>query len=226
MALVIALALMTGLQEELRDRILGSTAAHLRLEDRTASTTTAPKSAKLRTVPHVIGAAPAILGKGLLTAPATTRRSSAQGHRPGARADGDRHRRRDAERQPRRRSSRRATTSRAGILLGSDLADEARRRASATRCTLLTPRGHAVADGHDAAHAPARAWPASSASASTSSTRRTAFVSLDVAERLLDKDSVDFIQLRVDDIYARAGDRRSRSRRARRRVPGRRTGPT
>ena len=64
MALVIALALMTGLQGELRDRILGSNRAHLRLEDAAASPTTAPKSTKLRSVPHVVGAAPAILGQG------------------------------------------------------------------------------------------------------------------------------------------------------------------
>jgi lipoprotein-releasing system permease protein len=68
MALLIALALMTGLQGELRDRIVGS-AAHVYvykagaggIEDVDAEV------AKLRTVPHVLGAAPTILGKALVT---------------------------------------------------------------------------------------------------------------------------------------------------------------
>ena len=43
MALVIALALMTGLQQEVRDRILGVEPARLRLEARRHRRTTAPK---------------------------------------------------------------------------------------------------------------------------------------------------------------------------------------
>ena len=39
-------------------------------------------------------------------------------------------------------------------------------------------------------------------------------MSLDVAKRLLGKDKVDLIQLRVDDIYAAPRDRASRSRRS------------
>ena len=52
MALVIALALMTGLQQELRDRILGVEPAHLRLEDAAASPTTSAEAEKLRQVPR------------------------------------------------------------------------------------------------------------------------------------------------------------------------------
>ena len=65
MALVIALALMTGLQGELRDRLLGST-AHVfvwkvgHIDDYRAEV------AKLRRLPHVVGAAPAIVGKALV----------------------------------------------------------------------------------------------------------------------------------------------------------------
>ena len=43
MALIIALALMTGLQQELRDRILGSS-AHVYVWKPAGSTTIAPKS--------------------------------------------------------------------------------------------------------------------------------------------------------------------------------------
>src|SRR5438034_1717183 len=66
MAVIIALALMTGLQNELRDRILGSN-PHVYvwkiggIEDYHREATT------LRTAPHVVGAAPAILGQGLIS---------------------------------------------------------------------------------------------------------------------------------------------------------------
>ncbi|MEX2270182.1 MAG: FtsX-like permease family protein [Vicinamibacterales bacterium] len=66
MALIIALALMTGLQQELRDRIVGS-AAHIYafkigggFEDPTA------ELRKLEAQPGVVGAAPVVLGKGIL----------------------------------------------------------------------------------------------------------------------------------------------------------------
>src|SRR3954453_10552974 len=67
MALLIALALMTGLQGELRDRIVGSSAhvyvfrAGEGFNDVTAEVT------KLRKLPHVVGAAPAVIGQGMLT---------------------------------------------------------------------------------------------------------------------------------------------------------------
>src|SRR5262245_41432429 len=66
MAVVIALALMTGLQGELRDRILGSN-PHIFAWRRAAATDAATDAASLRKLPHVIGAAPTILGKALVT---------------------------------------------------------------------------------------------------------------------------------------------------------------
>src|SRR6266446_6552626 len=67
MAVVIALAVMTGLQQELRDRILGSN-PHIFVWKR-ALTDYRAETEKLRRVPGVIGAAPAILGRALITAP-------------------------------------------------------------------------------------------------------------------------------------------------------------
>ena len=64
-ALVIALALMTGLQGELRDRILGSS-AHVYVWKQGGIADYHAEVAKLRKVPGVTGAAPAILGKALL----------------------------------------------------------------------------------------------------------------------------------------------------------------
>src|SRR5512143_2408412 len=65
MALVIALALMTGLQQELRDRILGSN-AHVYVWKQGGITDYHAEAARLGQIPHVIGAAPAILGKALI----------------------------------------------------------------------------------------------------------------------------------------------------------------
>src|SRR5947209_3903348 len=67
MALVIALALMTGLQQELRDRILGSN-AHVYVWNQHGIGDYHVEVAKLRQMPHVTGAAPAILDKALITA--------------------------------------------------------------------------------------------------------------------------------------------------------------
>src|SRR5438477_6079744 len=67
MALVIALALMTGLQQELRNRILGSN-AHAYVWKQGGILNYQSESQKLLSQPHVLGAAPAILGKGLVRA--------------------------------------------------------------------------------------------------------------------------------------------------------------
>src|SRR5262249_8201762 len=67
MALVIALALMTGLQQELRNRILGSN-AHAYVWKQGGIADYRAEIDTLRAIPHVIGAAPAILGKGLVWA--------------------------------------------------------------------------------------------------------------------------------------------------------------
>jgi lipoprotein-releasing system permease protein len=65
-ALIIALALMTGLQGELRDRILGA-GAHVYVWKRDGLGVDYRKEvAKLRAMDGVVGAAPAILGKALV----------------------------------------------------------------------------------------------------------------------------------------------------------------
>lgn len=65
MALVIALALMTGLQQELRDRILGST-AHVFVWKQGGIDDYHAEVAKLKSIPGVVGGAPAIMGKALI----------------------------------------------------------------------------------------------------------------------------------------------------------------
>ena len=67
MALVIALALMTGLQGELQSRILGSS-AHVFIYKPAGITDYHAEVQRLSTVPGVIGAAPAVTGKALISA--------------------------------------------------------------------------------------------------------------------------------------------------------------
>jgi lipoprotein-releasing system permease protein len=66
MALVIALALMTGLQGELQARILGSS-AHVFVYKPAGITDYHAEVQKLSSVPGVIGAAPAVIGKAMIT---------------------------------------------------------------------------------------------------------------------------------------------------------------
>ena len=85
MALIIALALMTGVQAEMRDRIVGSTAHVLRLRRPAVIADVVSEAAKMRG-PGVVGAAPAIIGLGLLqTAASRWRRRDDQGDRSRAR---------------------------------------------------------------------------------------------------------------------------------------------
>lgn len=65
MALVVALAMMTGLQGELQARILGSS-AHVFVYKPAGITDYHEEISKLSRVPGVIGAAPAVIGKGLI----------------------------------------------------------------------------------------------------------------------------------------------------------------
>ena len=71
MAVLIALGLMTGLQSEIRARILGATAhvSVFRSSDGTTYEELLRAVAKVRQVPGVLGAAPSLYGKGLLTTP-------------------------------------------------------------------------------------------------------------------------------------------------------------
>jgi lipoprotein-releasing system permease protein len=64
MALLITLALMTGLQGELRDRIVGSS-AHVFVVKAGGLGDTQEEVTRLRQIPRVVGAAPVVLGQGI-----------------------------------------------------------------------------------------------------------------------------------------------------------------
>lgn len=68
MAVLIALALMTGLQGELRERIVGASAHVYVFKLAPGIQDIAGEVAKLKQIPRVVGAAPAFAGKGMLTA--------------------------------------------------------------------------------------------------------------------------------------------------------------
>src|ERR671937_2368663 len=81
MALVIALALMTGLQQELRDRILGSS-PHIYVWNTKGISNYQHEAKLLSEQPHVVGAAPAILGQGLISAGGETQPLQVKGIDP------------------------------------------------------------------------------------------------------------------------------------------------
>src|ERR671915_502330 len=66
MALVIALAIMTGLQQELQNRILGAM-AHVNVWKTGGMSDYRAEVARVKQLPEIIGAAPAIYGKALVS---------------------------------------------------------------------------------------------------------------------------------------------------------------
>jgi lipoprotein-releasing system permease protein len=197
MALVIALALMTGLQGELRDRILGST-AHVYVWKQGGIGDYRSESAKLVKIPHVVGAAPAVLGKAIVISATGEAFISIKGIDPELEGTVT------AIEHSMMKGKALALSGRSpdapeGVLLGKDLAAELGVNVGSV-VTVMTPQGTLSPMGilprqrrlevvgifglglyeFDSSYG---------------------FVSLNLAERLFDKDSVDFVQLRVDDIY-------------------------
>jgi lipoprotein-releasing system permease protein len=204
MALVIALALMTGLQQELRDRILGSN-AHVYVFKTGGIADYRAEMPRLLAIPHVVGAAPAIQGLGLLSAGGDTVPIQIKGI--------------DVALEPQVTDIARAIQSGSvsalqtpgggagggpdGILLGADLAAKLGVRAG-DAVSLVTTQGTVSPFGM--LPRPRRLRVAGTFSLGLYEFDSTyGFVSLDVAKRLFAKDQVDLIQLRVDDIY-RAAD--------------------
>jgi lipoprotein-releasing system permease protein len=199
MALVIALALMTGLQTELRDRILGAN-PHVFVWKPGGLADAPADLDRLRKVPHVIGAAPTIIGKALVSAAGDDAFINIKGIDPiqepsvtdiaGAMRSGTLESlpNYDPDKTP-------------GILLGTDAAK------------ML---GVAVGDSIDVTTAqrlvltPMGQIPRRAAKLRVTGTfnlgvyeidSETGFVSMNTAKRLFEKENPDAIQLRLDDIY-------------------------
>jgi lipoprotein-releasing system permease protein len=196
MALVIALALMTGLQQEVRDRILGSN-PHIYVWNTHGIADYHAEADKLRALPHVVGAAPAILGQGLISASGENQPVQIKGI--------------DLDLEQQVTNLKEAVTAGSldmlrprpgdvdGIMLGKDLA-----------ARLGVTTGDSVSLILGMTLSPMGPLPRirrlkvaglfSLGLIELDSTQ--AFLSIDVAKQLLHKDQVDLIQLRVDDIYA------------------------
>jgi lipoprotein-releasing system permease protein len=196
MALVIALALMTGMQGELRDRILGST-AHIYVWHTGGIKDYRADVQRLLKVDGVVGAAPAILGKALASSghddafislkgvdpalePTVTdiRRSMLQGSVDTLEPSGD---------------------QRPGMLVGKDLATMLGVKVGDT-VNLLTPSPVLTPMGLQFRPFTVRVSGIYSLGLYEFDSSY-GFISLNLAKRLLDKDVPDLIQLKVRNIY-------------------------
>jgi lipoprotein-releasing system permease protein len=211
MALVIALALMTGLQNELRDRIVGSN-PHVYVWNTKGIVDYHAEADKLRQLPHVVGASPAILGQGLISASSETQPLMVKGIDPvleqevtdikGAMVSGS-----IAALTPPAvtgdtgSGDSAESKGRDGILIGKDLATKIGVEVGDT-VSVLTPQELLTPNGLTLR--PARllrvAGIFSLGLYEFDSTY--GYVTIDVAKRLFGKDEVsaDLIQLRVDDL--------------------------
>jgi lipoprotein-releasing system permease protein len=197
MALVIALALMTGLQQELRDRILGSQ-PHIFVWKRGGISDYASEAEKLRRMPHVVGAAPAILGKALVAAGRDEAFINLKGVDPAVEPE-------VTDIGGSMRSGSLAALKEAqpesvgAILLGSDLASSLG-VSIGDSISVLTPQGTLSPMGLIPRARRLKVVGTFNLGLYEIDSQ-TGFVSLDVAQRLLGKEDIDTIQLRLDDIF-------------------------
>ncbi len=199
MAVLIALALMTGLQGELRDRIVGS-AAHVYVMKVGGITDPQGEVQRLKTVPRVIGAAPVVQGKGLLTSESGGQAFiELKGIIP------------EQERTVTRIEQSIVTGSLSAlntvpgeppaILLGKDLAASLHVSAG-DRIRLLTPEGATLTPFGAFPRKPLFKVAGTFSLGLFEYDSSYGFVRLDVAQRYLDRTLPDFIELRVDDMFA------------------------
>ena len=199
LALVVALALMTGLQGELRNRILGST-AHIYVWKAGGITDYQAEVRRLSQIPGVVGAGPAIMGKALVSSGSENGFITLKGIDPVLEGHVT-----DIERTMQRGkllALEGAEDERPGILLGRDLVRQLGVKVGdlvelTTPTATLTPGG-IITRGRTVRVAGIFALGLFEFDSAYG------FVSLDLAKRLLGKDMPDLIQLRVDDIYSSA----------------------
>jgi lipoprotein-releasing system permease protein len=196
-AMVIALALMTGLQGELRDRILGST-SHVYVWKTAGIDDYHAEVQRLGRTPEVVGAAPAIIGKALVSTDRADAFISIKGIDPSLEPMVT-----DLGTSMRSGSlmalDNESSDGRPGILLGKDLAGQLGVDVGDT-VTLLTPQGTLSPMGVLPRSRIARVVGIFSLGLLEFDSAY-GFVSLPFAQRLLAKARPDLIQLKVSDIY-------------------------
>ena len=200
MALIVAMALMTGLQGELRDRILGSS-AHVYVWKQDGIRDYHAEAEKLRSLPHVLGAAPAILGKALVSSGHAQNFITLKGIDPAMEPSvTDISRAMQAGRVTDLGSGDEGPS---GILLGKTLAEQLGVSVGDT-VTVLTPEGTLSPMGMLPRSRPFRVGGIFSLGLFEFDSSY-GMISLPVAERLFNhanRPELELIQLRVDDIYA------------------------
>jgi len=197
MALLIALALMTGLQGELRDRIVGASAQIYVSKTGEGLVDYQADIAKLKAIQHVVGVAPAALGKGLLTG-GSDAFATIKGIDPSLEPTVT-----DLVKAMRVGSVDALRTSpdeMDGIILGKDLADAlGARRGDVVR--LITPDEVLTPMGPEPRRRAFKVVGIFSLGLFEFDSEY-ALVNLPVAEQIFGKAHPDFIQLRLDDIFA------------------------
>ncbi len=198
MALVIALALMTGLQQEVRDRILSSN-PHIFVWKRGGISDYRAEAEKLRQLPGVEGAAPAILDKALVNAEGGAAFITLKGIDPALEPTVTSIR--EAMRTGRFDDLASPADEVDAIILGSDLASQLGVVAG-DAVLVTTPDGTLTPMGM-IPKAPRRLRVAGTFNLGLYEFDSTyGFVTLDTAKRLLQKIDADLIQLRVADMFA------------------------
>ena len=198
MALLIALSLMTGLQGELRDRIVGS-AAHIYVQKPGEGFENYLEDiGRLKQMPRVVGAAPMILGQGMITSVRQEAFVTIKGIMPALEAEvtnvatsmvsGSLSALDPAEGRP------------DGIIIGRELATKLGTFVG-DEVQLLTPQGTLSPMGLIVR--PRRLTVVGIFSLGLFEFDEAyGFVHLDVAKRLLDRAKPEFIELKVDDLFA------------------------
>jgi lipoprotein-releasing system permease protein len=196
MAVVIALAVMTGLQQELRDRILGSN-PHVYVSKVGGIDDYRAEVVRLRQMPHVDGAAPDVLGQGLISAGGRTMPVQIKGVDPMLEPSVT-----DVK-TAMQSGSLDALTTRGddipGMVLGRDLATSLG-VAVGDSVQVLTLEGVLTPMGNRPLARRRRVVGVFKLGLYEFDSTY-AFASLQDAMRLFDRQQVDFIQLRVDDVY-------------------------
>jgi lipoprotein-releasing system permease protein len=197
MALVIALALMTGMQGELRDRILAST-AHVYVWKAGGFQDYRPEVARLKQVAGVLGAAPSIQGKALVTTGSARAFISIKGIDPALEPA-------VTEVQKTMQSGGveqldpQSEDDVPGIVIGRVLAEQLGVKVGDS-VSLLTDQGTQIPGGIIPRNRPARVAGIYSIGL-LEFDAMWGFVSLDFARRLIGPDEPEMIQLKVADVY-------------------------
>jgi lipoprotein-releasing system permease protein len=199
MAVLIALALMTGLQGELRERIVGSS-AHVYVQKLGDGLRDIPAEvAKMKQIPRVVGAAPAAIGKGLLSAGDQRGAVTIKGIDPALEPDVTDIRK--AMRSGSLDGLRSGPEEMDGIVLGTDLAATLAVKEGDT-VHLLTPDGVLTPMGMSMGRKRAFKVVGIFSLGLYEFDSEYALVDLPVAERVLGIDQPQFMQLRLDDMFA------------------------